>query len=461
MTTKPSLPLSKQILYAIGQLGWSTLVNIIGLQLVFFYIPPSEAGLPTFISQATFFLVLNAVVLIAASGRLLDAITDPLIAAMSDRSDNPKGKRIPFMMYGAVPAALFCFLMFVPITSGQSAINIVWLIVMQALFYVSLTLYVTPYFALLPEVSRDANDRLNLSTWISVTYALGIVLASQVPTIAASLGIADNVRALQIATAILCVVALICMLVPVFTLDEKTYSDSAPSDIPMGEALRQTFRNPHFLYYVIADLSYFTAIMIIGTGLLFFITVLLEQPVTLVGALLPLTVVISFFFYPVVNALAKRVGKKILVVGSFFVMALVFAMVWFLGDAIPLPYTTQAYVIVIVYALPLAFLGVLPNAILADIATHDALKSGEPKEGMYFAARTLAQKFGQTLGVLLFAMMTTFGKDIGDDLGIRMSGIVGLVLCVIAGFVFLRYRESDVLREIDEMTTSQQVQPAP
>lgn len=255
MTTKPSLPLGKQILYAIGQLGWATLVNIIGLQLVFFYIPPAEAGLPTFISQATFFLVLNAVVLIAASGRLLDAITDPLIAAMSDRSNNPKGKRVPFMMYGAVPAALFCFLMFVPITPEQSALNIIWLIVIQALFYVSLTLYVTPYFALLPEISRNANDRLNLSTWISVTYALGIVLASQVPTIASALGIADNVRALQVATAILCVVALICMLVPVFTLDEKTYSDSAPSDIPMGEALRQTFRNPHFLYYVIADLS--------------------------------------------------------------------------------------------------------------------------------------------------------------------------------------------------------------
>ena len=134
MKAKPSLPLSKQIYYAIGQLGWATLSNIIGLQLVFFYIPPADAGLPTFITQATFLLVLNAIVLIAASGRVLDAITDPLIASWSDRSTSPRGKRMSFMRLGAIPAALFCFLMLVPISQQQSAINIVWLVIVHALF---------------------------------------------------------------------------------------------------------------------------------------------------------------------------------------------------------------------------------------------------------------------------------------------------------------------------------------
>jgi GPH family glycoside/pentoside/hexuronide:cation symporter len=63
---KPGLPLNKQIAYAIGQLGWSTLVNIIGLQLHYFYLPPENAGLPGLITGATFFVVLNAITLIAA-----------------------------------------------------------------------------------------------------------------------------------------------------------------------------------------------------------------------------------------------------------------------------------------------------------------------------------------------------------------------------------------------------------
>ena len=44
--SKPSLPPAKQLAYAVGQLGWSTLINIIGLELVYVYLPPSNAGLP-------------------------------------------------------------------------------------------------------------------------------------------------------------------------------------------------------------------------------------------------------------------------------------------------------------------------------------------------------------------------------------------------------------------------------
>jgi len=105
----------------------------------------------------------------------------------------------------------------------------------------------------------------------------------------------------------------------------------------------------------------------------------------------------------------------------------------------------------VLYSVPLAFLSVLPNAVLADIAEHDALKSGERKEGMFFAARTLMQKFGQTFGILIFAMLTTFGKDPGNDLGIRLSGVAGFVLCLGAGLVFIRYNEKKLMKETTEL----------
>lgn len=447
------LPLRVQIFYAIGQLGWSTLVNIIGLQLVFFYLPPDNAGIPTLITQAVFFVVLNAITLIAASGRLFDAITDPLIANLSDRSTNPRGRRIPFMMWGALPAALFCILMFTPPTAAVSGWNIVWLVVIQLLFYFALTTYVTPYFALLPELGKTANERLNLSTWISITYALGILVAAAIPAVAGALQPAfglTTIRSFQAAVAVISAVACLLMYVPVFTIDERTYAQRESVTIPLFDALRTTLRNPNFIYYVVADFAYFMGITIIQTGLLFYITVLLGLDDELVLLLLGMTVLLSFVFYPLVNLLAKKWNKKILVVISFLGMSAIFLSIYFLGRG-PIPTTTQAYLFAITYSIPLAFLGVLPNAILADIAEHDALQTGQPKEGMYFAARTLMQKFGQTFGIFVFAMLTTLGKDPGDDLGIRLSGLFGFVLCLLAGLLFIRYNERQLLQEIERL----------
>jgi GPH family glycoside/pentoside/hexuronide:cation symporter len=161
-------------------------------------------------------------------------------------------------------------------------------------------------------------------------------------------------------------------------------------------------------------------------------------------------VVISFLFYPVVNIVAKKTGKKILIVISFLFMSVIFLMNYFLGN-LPIANDLQAYLLIIFYAIPLAFVGILPNAVLADIAEHDALKTGVKQEGMYFAARTLMQKFGQTFGVLVFAMLTSLGKDVGDDLGIRLSGVVGFILCAGAGLYFIKYNEKKLLAEIDEM----------
>lgn len=453
MSQVAKLPLGKQVSYAIGQFGWSILINIVNLQLVYFYIPPEGAGLKFFIPQMVFLVVLNALTLLAASGRLFDAITDPLIASLSDNWKGKKGRRNPFLKFGAIPAAVFCTLMFVPVVNGVSGWNIGWLFVMQIMFYLFLTVYVTPYFALLPELGHTANERLNLSTWISITYALGIVLASQVPTFAGVFkglfGITDPATALQVAIAFIAMIAALMMLVPPLTIDETKYCLAQPSDTPLFAALKRTFRNKYFIYYVVADFSYFMGLTIITTGLLYYITVLLGLAETLMGILLPLMVVISFLVYPLVNLLAKKVGKKVLVTGSFIMMSVIFLGICFMGKY-PIPNIAQAYIVVILYSFPLAFLGVLPNAVLADIAEHDAIMSGVRQEGMYFAARTLMQKFGQTFGVLVFAALTSLGKDPGDDFGIRLSGAVGFVLCLTAGLYFIKYNENKVLQETEK-----------
>src|ERR1700712_1542402 len=97
---RQKLPLGKQIGYAFGMMGWSIMINLISVLLVYLYLPPSISGLPKLITQAVFFGVFNVIAIITASGRLIDAVYDPLIAQHSDQSKNPKGRRIPLMKLG-------------------------------------------------------------------------------------------------------------------------------------------------------------------------------------------------------------------------------------------------------------------------------------------------------------------------------------------------------------------------
>ena len=423
-------------------MGASILLNVVAIALVYFYLPPDSAGLPELITTVTFLGVLNALVLIAASGRFLDAVTDPWVANLSDRSTHPKGRRIPFMKWGAIPAALFLVLMFVPPVGSVSGWNIVWLVIVQAAFYVSLTFYLTPYYALTPDMGHTPEERLNLATWTSITYALGIVIAGLMPVIASvleeSVGLTP-LRGFQAGIIVVAVLALICMEVPVLAIDEKRFSGGTPASTPVMAALRAAFSNLDFRRFVFADFAYFTGLTIAQTGLLYYVTVLLGREEELVATLLAVLVLTSFIFYPAVNLLAKRIGKKPLMIGAFVWMAVVFLGVLWLGR-LSFDAGAQAYGLIVLLSVPIAFLGVLPFATLSDIAEFDARQSGESREGTFVAARTFMQKAGQTTGVLLFAVLTTFGRDPGDDLGIRLSGVAGCVLCVVAALLLTRYR---------------------
>ena len=82
--------------FAIGQFGWSLLSALITNWLVYFYQPDADsiaAGQTLFIPQGrVIFGIATVIGGIAALGRVFDAVTDPMIANLSDRSTNPKGK---------------------------------------------------------------------------------------------------------------------------------------------------------------------------------------------------------------------------------------------------------------------------------------------------------------------------------------------------------------------------------
>ncbi len=425
-------------------MGWSIMINLISVILVYLYIPPTSSGLPNLITQVAVFGIFNVIAIVTASGRLIDAVYDPFIAQFSDQSKNPKGRRIPLMKLAIIPSLIFCCLVFYPLKQEECTLNIVWLIFMLIGFYISSTTYIIPYNALLPELAPSSQDKVRLATWQSIGYVFGIGFASNAfnltDVIQNSFEGVSRISALQITIALMAALGAICMLVTVLAINEKKYCVSQPSAIPMKKALRQTLTNKNFLLFIVADFSYFIAVTIITSGLMYFVTVLLQLPETIGNKLMIMMVLVSFIFYPIINFLAKKVGKKIIVVVSLGLLAIIFLGIYFLGksDFHPL---VQIYTLIAFAAIPLASLNILPNAILAEIIEKDSEETKENKEAIYFAVRYFFVKIAQTFGIALFAMFLLYGKDVGNDFGIRLNGILGFGLCFLAALIFTKFKE--------------------
>lgn len=438
------LPLSKQLAYACGMVGWSIMTNLIIVMLPYFYLPPSNAGLVPLVPQLLLFGVINILSIIAASGRFIDALFDPFIASLSDKSKNPKGRRIPFMRWAIAPAVLFCCLIFYPLEMRQSSLNATWLAITMTLFFMSVTAYIIPYNALLPELTETPEEKVKLSSFQQAGFVIGIIIAASVNNYADAiqklLNVTNRDYAVQYTIWGLSILAGIIMLVPIISLDETKYSASKPSHLPILSAIRKTFSNSNFKYYLISDFSFYMSLSVISSGMLYFVTVLLGLPESIGGALMGAMVVLSLVFYPLINHLSKKIGKKPLVLFSFGLLSLIFVAIYFLGKFPISPYK-QVYALVLCASFPLAALGILPNAILAEIAQEDAVKTGENREGMFFAVKYLFVKMGQTLGIAVFAFLTVYGKDPGNDYGLRLNGVCGFALCLMALIFFSRFKE--------------------
>lgn len=446
---KEKLPLSKQIAYSLGQFGWSLLSGIIGSYLIFYYIPTEQSGIAIAVPQWKFFGFLTIIGLITMLGRFFDAITDPWIATLSDRSRSKYGRRISFMRYSSIPFAVFTVLVFWSPVKGVSSVNAVFLTVTLLAYYLFLTMYVTPYFALLSEIGHTPDERLNLSTYISVTWFLGFAVSSQAPVIwnkFIAMGYGKE-TSMRIAFTILAVIGLIFLLIPVFAIDEKRYCESVPSELKMIESIKATFKNREFRVFVMSDLVYWVALTVFQTALPYYITVLLNMKEEMFGTLFILLGIGSFLFYVPVNFMAKRLGKKKLLIFAFFMFVVSYIYGTFLGK-MPIPTSIQAYILVILASIPMAIFGILPNVVVADIAEYDARKTGVRREGIFFGTRTFMSKLGQMIAMLVVSGLLLFKVNGSNELGIRLTALFSSVFCILGLVILLTYNEKKILEGI-------------
>lgn len=438
------LPLRILIIYGLGCFGWSIGLNIISVLLNYIYLPPSNSGMHDLIPGTVWFGFVNIISIILLTGRGLDAVLDPLIANLSDKSKSKLGRRIPFMRWAFLPLSVFCAMVFIPLYRHHHAANIWWLAVTQMLFYFFFGLYTIPYNALLADLGHDARTKVDLSTAQSVGFMAGaMVSASSTAAVwlILHLGITtDRLSAYQYAIIALNIIAAACMAVPAFGIKEREFHSRQHTTGGAFKSLTSALKNRNFRIFAMADASYFMAIAIISTGLLYYIRAMLGLDESLGTAFMLAMVVITMVSYGFVNKVGTIYSRKKMMIASFAVAALVFGEIFFLGH-VPLHPILQASVLVVSFGIPNAFLQILPNTVVADIAHHERDRAGSNEEAMFFGMRAFFQKIGQTLGITVFAMLITLGKDPGHDLGLRMSGVVGAVLCAFAAIIYIFYKE--------------------
>ena len=437
--------------FAIGQFGWSVLAALISSWLVNYYQPDQTAiadGQTLFIPQGRVILGLLTVLgAITAFGRVFDAVTDPLIASASDRCKSKDGRRIPFMRVAAIPFALSCILTFWSPVNGNSWINAVFLFLMITIFYLCMTAYCTPYNALIPELGSDQATRMNISTAISFTYIAGMAVAYVAPVVWGMFeSFMPRVTAIRTTFTIMSLIGLVCLFVPVFTIREKDYIDVVPSEGTALHSLGATFRNHDFRIFVASDVAYFLGITMFQTALPFFVTSLLKLDEGMSTVYFVLMTALSVLFYVPVNKLTPKLGKKKLILCAFAVFTVSFVFTAFFGDSLPIPAAVQGYILCVVAAPAMAIFGILPQAVVADIAEYDALETRENRAGMFYAARTFAFKLGQSIAMLLVTAFATIGQDTG--MGYRITAIAAAAVCVLGGVLFMLYNEKKIYAKI-------------
>ena len=463
-------------IFAIGQLGWSLLGGIINAWLVSFYLPTKSSEGNYFSGTTLDFYTLikpglviggflTILGLITALCRIWDAVTDPMIANLSDNSKNPKGRRFPFMKFAAIPFSIVTVLVFLAPVNEVSGWNVAWIAIFLVLFYTFMTIYCTPYNALISEFGKTQEDRMNISTYISLTYFAGTLLA-YTPFVFAGLiqGAVGYYWSYRICFIVLAVIACVCMLIPTFLLKETDFVEAKPAGTNAFKSLKSTFKNKDFRVFTASDIMYWIGLTLFQTGLPFFVKVSMNLGESFVMIFMGAMTVLSACFYPLVNGLVKKFGKKKLTIFGFFGLAIAYAFTAICSTLNLQANSALGYIfgvlVVVIAAFPMALLGIIPQSIVADVAEEDAINTGEKREGMFFAARTFAMKIGQSVAMLAFTSLAIIGTNTSKEelmnsnditasnFGLTIVGIVAVVFCVLGAVILMFYNEKKVMNTI-------------
>ncbi|MBR3212486.1 MAG: MFS transporter, partial [Firmicutes bacterium] len=306
-------------------------------------------GYNVFFSFFSFFLTTQAGIKPAMAGAisalavLWDAITDPIIGNWSDKTRNPKGRRRPFIMSGAVLFGISIALLFVNISLPYN-LKVVYYIAVNMLYWLALTTCVIPHISLGSELSEDFDERTRLRSFSVALMGIGTLIAVGTPLLlveafTAMLGSADAGWALSGAVygALTVIVYEVCCALlkgkepanPNLEKDGEGAASGGTLRTFFGNAGR-AFRNRSLRHLI--WITFFVNITVtLASGLAVYLLTFTygfdEGQTSIVYALQGILVIVAA---ALIGAVANKMGKKPVMIAGIAIYAVSYLTIIFL-----------------------------------------------------------------------------------------------------------------------------------
>jgi len=366
-----TLSLRKKLLFSTGDLSTSIPLAIVMFFQLYFL--TDVAGLrPDYAGWAV------------AAGRIWDAINDPLFGIISDRIRTRWGRRRVFLLFGAVPLGLSFMLMWVVPSFGQLGLTIYYALIF-ILFDTVFTMVHVGYNALTPEITSDYDERSSLNGYrmvFSISGTLGAIILATV------LGwyISDQRMLYGLIGLILGVISIFPPLV-VFSISRERPGEELPEPLSVRKALSETLNNHPFRLVMGLYLLSWTTASILAAVLVYFARYYLLAPdqanyfvLAAQGS--------AILFIPLVVWAARRWDKRrAFIFGSISWMIVLGGLFAVKPDQIGL-----AYLLAALSGAGIATAYVIPWAMVPDIIEYDQVRTGQRREGSFYAFASFFQK---------------------------------------------------------------------
>lgn len=303
----------QRLTYSVGMFSTSFITATVMAWILYFYSPPPGA-----VDGGMVFLGVGVAVGFARLfGSLVDAFTNPLVAFWSDKSTNPKGRRIPFIKRGLLPLVFFAILMWFPPVRGTSHWNVAWLAVTLSGTWFFYTYVVAPYLALMPELTNHPRERVSLTVTMAYWEAGAILIAAVgiPPLIEAckqgiQLGPVFLDDGYKITAILLAIIGAAGFLISVSRIRERPPEKGKLTTFGLWHSVVECFRNPAFPPYLLAVAAAKIGMGIVMISIPFVATAVLHKGESFVATLfipLFLSTIIGFVLG---ETYVNRVGLK-------------------------------------------------------------------------------------------------------------------------------------------------------
>jgi GPH family glycoside/pentoside/hexuronide:cation symporter len=368
------------------------------LWLTIIYGAPSFAGaamtIPIAIHMTKFYsdvvlVPLGFLGVAIAVARSLDAISDPLVGFLSDRTRTRWGRRRPYMLLAAPVAAVFFYLLFAPPSQLGPHQAVFWFAATFILYSLAHTTYLIPHYALGPELTLDYNERSTLFGVREGFVILGTIVAAVLPALLIRRLGDPRMAFLEFSLFFGTILVVLYSVLALLVRERPDFYKREPS--PLVPGIRRALRNRPFRIllatYVVASIPG----AIPGTLMPFFNQYVVRpaNPDQWLGIFLGAYFGAGFLFLPAWVWAARRFGKRPTWLASFAMGTTGGAAMFFIGEG-----DLTAFLILLCWAGSAFGAGLfLGPAIQADVIDYDELHTGKRREAQYAAFWSILPKF--------------------------------------------------------------------